>query len=442
MSWFDAKEHNRWLSYKMQSLLEFGHNSLVPAGFGFLDGSGEVDDKQPCWLYITARKTYVYSIGSLLGIPQCRKYCAHGIKALSDYFYDEENGGWFEAVQIQLDADGNAIVADGYGDKRGFATFCVLQAAAAATIANRPGAHELLKKAVEDQEKYWWDEEQGMVHSKWNRDYSQCDPYNGLVSPLHAAEAYLAVSDALHDVTWLDRAVRMLERVSHIAEANYWRIPEHYDEQWNPIPDYNIDNKDDYERPYGITVGHAFELTHLVLLARAMLEDTRREVPDWMLTMATEIFERARVDSWKRDGKPGFIQTIDFNGEPVDTNRQLWVPLQAIQATVSLFRTTQNMNGRSGDLEHYEHCYHSWLDYVAETIFEPTGLTHYHPIGHSEHKRPPKGHEGIYHAFQTMLSPRLPLAPTTAAAISHGKLDDPKWRPSLKKEKKKWFTFG
>lgn len=439
MSWFDALEHNRWLSHKMHTLLEFGHRSFVPTGFGHLLSTGEVEDNQPSWLYITARMTYVYSIASLLGIPQSRKYAQHGIKALSEYYWDREFGGWYEAIEQNLDADGKAVVPHSCDVKSGFATFCVLQAAATATVANREGAHELLNLAIEDQERHWWDEETGMVHTQWDRTYSTVDDYHGLVAPLHAVEAYLAVADATHDKLWLDRAVRILEKVSAIAEQYRWRIPEHYDSNWNTIDDYNSDDKHNYERPYGITVGHAFEFTHLILSARAMLEDAHRDVPEWMLTMATEIFERARVDSWKRDGNPGFIQTIDFNGVPVDTQRQFWVPLQAIQAAVALYRTTQNMGGRSGDLEHYEHCYHSWLDYVAESVFEPTGISHYHP---PEQQRRPRGHEGIYHAFQAMLAPRLPLAPTTATAVQSGKLDKPLWRAADVKKKSKWLSFG
>ncbi|MDO5747612.1 MAG: AGE family epimerase/isomerase [Actinomycetaceae bacterium] len=440
MSWFDAKEHNRWLSHNMHTILEYGHNAAIPTGFGYLRGDGTIDHNQPCWLYITARMTFVYSMGSIMGIPQCRKFATHGLKALETYFYDEEHGGWYEAIEAAPDDNGKAVPVKGHDGKQGFATQCVLLAAATATIANRPGAHELLAKAIDDQEAHWWDPEFSMVHSAWDTAYSQREAYNGLVAQLHAVEAYLSVSDAIHDQLWIDRAVDILHRVYQIAEANHWRIPEHYDAQWEPIYDFNEDDKFNFERPWGITVGHAFEFAHLTLLARAMLEDAGREVPEWMLTMATEIFDRARVDAWNRDGLPGFCYTTDYDGNPVDSRREYWVPLQAVQATVALFRTIQNTGGRSADLEHYEHCYHSWMDYVAEYVFERPGISHYHPASSSgvlpgeSH-----GHQGIYHAFQAMLAPRLPLSPTMALALSNGKLDKPTWRASKKKKKKAWF---
>ena len=53
------------------------------------------------------------------------------------------------------------------------------------------------------------------------------------------------------------------------ARANAWRIPEHYDQNWQPLPDYNVDRRSDQFRPYGTTPGHSFEWARLLLTLEA-----------------------------------------------------------------------------------------------------------------------------------------------------------------------------
>ena len=77
---------------------------------------------------------------------------------------------------------------------------------------------------------------------------------------MHAAEAFLAVGDATGDPAWHRRALRIVERlVRGVARAHGWRLPEHFDAQWRPVPAYNEDRPRDPFRPYGVTPGHALE---------------------------------------------------------------------------------------------------------------------------------------------------------------------------------------
>ena len=49
------------------------------------------------------------------------------------------------------------------------------------------------------------------------------------------------------------------------ARVHAWRIPEHYDENWQPLPDYNLHDRSDQFRPDGTTPGHSFEWARLLL---------------------------------------------------------------------------------------------------------------------------------------------------------------------------------
>ena len=76
---------------------------------------------------------------------------------------------------------------------------------------------------------------------------------------MHTVEAFLAVADVTGDNIWRERAGRIVCHVLEWAEENHWRIPEHFDENWNPLYTYNSEKKDDPFKPYGATPGHGIE---------------------------------------------------------------------------------------------------------------------------------------------------------------------------------------
>ena len=55
--------------------------------------------------------------------------------------------------------------------------------------------------------------------------------------------SFLIVGDVTHDKKWLDRAIRVASVIIHdVARNNHYRVNEHFDTQWNPLPDYNKGN--------------------------------------------------------------------------------------------------------------------------------------------------------------------------------------------------------
>ena len=79
-------------------------------------------------------------------------------------------------------------------------------------------------------EQRFWDDEVGMVVEQWDRTFTTLDGYRGVNANMHTVEAYLAAADVTGDRVWLDRALRVVERVVHgWAAQNSWRIPEHFD---------------------------------------------------------------------------------------------------------------------------------------------------------------------------------------------------------------------
>lgn len=427
MFWFDSIEHNRWLSACLQDLLDYGRKSEVKTGFACLDRNGEVDLEQPIQLYLTSRMVHVFSLGVLLGVPGCRRLVEHGIRCLNQYFRDPDNGGWFDAIEHELDQDGKAIPYKGRDDKRSYSHAFLLLGAASATAADRIGANELMQEAIRDNDLHWWDQEAGMVCESFNRDYSVCEDYRGLNSNMHMVEAYMLVAQVTNDSKWTERAIRILERVARVSREYDWRIPEHYDSQWQPLLGYNRDNPQETHRAYGSDVGHSFMFSRLMLEARAMLKNTKKEVPEWLREAATEIFERAREDAWRRDGAPGFVFTVDWEGKPIIRDRQAWVQFEAIGAAVTMLRAAQQEGASAEVVDHYEHCYRAWLDFAYEHFLVRGGRI-VHRL--SSENQPldlenQKLRDSVYHAVQAVLLPRLPLSPAFAMALAQGLLDKP-----------------
>ncbi|WP_199424512.1 AGE family epimerase/isomerase [Actinotalea solisilvae] len=412
MPWLQSPAHHRWLEGETDRLLDFGRASRVPdGGFGRQDEQGRLDPGHPTELWITCRMTYVYALGALLGRPGCGALVDHGLAALAGPLRDVEHGGWFAAVG----PDGPQ--GDEQRAKGAYPHAFVVLATASAAAAGRPGARELLDEALEVQLRHFWDEDAGMVVESWDRAFTTTEAYRGVNANMHTVEAYLAAADVTGDVAWLERAARITERVVHgLARGNAWRIPEHFDADWNPLLEYNADAPAHPFRPYGATVGHWLEWARLTLHVRAALLAAGREAGAWMVDDAVALFDASVAEGWAVDGAPGFVYTVDWEGRPVVRLRMHWVLCEALGAAAALHAVT-------GD-ERFDTWYATWWDYAAEHLLDREGGSWWHELGvdNAVSRTVWTGKADLYHAVQATLIPRLPLAPVLAPALARGLL--------------------
>jgi sulfoquinovose isomerase len=232
---------------------------------------------------------------------------------------------------------------------------------------------------------------------------------------MHSIEAYLAVADATGDGRWRQRALRIADRlVNREARAHDWRLPEHFDDGWNLLPEYNRDKPDDPFRPYGVTPGHGLEWARLMLHLDAALKADGSGSPEWLVPAAVALFDRAVLDGWYPE-KGGFAYTTDWDGVPVVERRFHWVVAEGIGAAATLERVT-------GD-SRFADWYAVFWDYARDTLIEGYGWVHEvdedgTPVGVTW-----PGRADWYHAVQATLIPRLPLAPSLATALAESRLD-------------------
>lgn len=262
---------------------------------------------------------------------------------------------------------------------------------ASATVAGHPRGREILDAALATVEERFWDDEYGMCSDTWNTDWTTLDPYRGINGNMHMVEALLAAVDAGAPAVWRERALRICTRVCGWAQANEWRIPEHFTADWVPLLEYNSDDPANQFKPYGATVGHGFEWARL--LAQTGVNE--------FLTAATSIYDRAALDGWQPGPTPGFVYTTDWFGRPVVTERLHWVVCEAISAAATFARLT-------GD-SRYESDYRTWWDVAADYFVDRENGSWHHEL--DERNEPAStvwsGKPDIYHAIQATWISRL-----------------------------------
>ena len=401
-SGLETQAHEQWLEAEGDRLLEFGRASQHPeGGFAWLDDDGVPELDSPVELWVTCRMTHVYSLGHMLGRPDCAALADHGVAALEWRFRDDEHGGWFAKVG----AEGPTTTS-----KTAYEHAFVVLAAASATAAGRPGGRELLDESLTVLLDHFWDDDPGMVVEEWDRAWSSLDEYRGVNANMHTVEALLSAADVLEDLALREKAQRILTRVVHdLAAGNEWRIPEHFDAAWTPLPDYNADEPAHPFRPYGATIGHWLEWARLALHLHAALGAA---APDWLLSDARSLFDAAVREGWAVDGADGFVYTVGWDGLPVVRERMHWVAAEATVAAAALHAAT----GEPA----YAGLYSTWWEYIDSCFID-------HQRGSWRHELSPtnepssltwQGKPDIYHAFQATLIPRMPLAPTLARALA------------------------
>lgn len=396
--------------------VEFAKGAKVPTGFGYLDEDGHVDPSKPVELWVTSRMTYVFALATLLGIPGTKEYLRHGVESLSKYFRDPVYGGWFSAIEATPDAQGDAVPVN--DRKEAYAHAFVLLAANAAFSADDPEAGYLLTQALDSQEEHWFDPAYGKVRESWDRAFTVTEDYRGANANMHTVEAYLANADLTDNREALDRAIEMCHFITNQARNHDWRIPEHYDQQWNPLPDYNKDQPAHPFRPFGATPGHGLEWSRLILQARGSLQRAGQAAPEWMLESAKALYIRAVADAWHVDGAPGFIYTTDFAGQPVTRQRMHWVVCEALGAAIVLKKVLEEEEPDSALLNQVVTSITQWREYAEKYLIEAPGRWRHELDPHNQPASETwPGKPDVYHFFQMLILPDLPVSPSFAAAL-------------------------
>lgn len=411
-----------WRRAEAARLIDFGRRAALPGGgFGWLGTRGDIDITQPRPLYANSRMIHVFTLAYLAGATGCEPLAVSGLQTLASRYVDRVNGGWFSSL------DFSGRVTD--SSKTNYAHAATLLAASSALAAGLPGADGAFAHTAATIEEHFWSDAEGCARESWNPDFTEPEPYRGANSNMHSVEAYLAAGDVTGDPVWPARALSIAANlIDGHARAHAWRVPEHYDESWQPLPDYNADRRDDTFRPYGTTPGHSFEWARLLLNLEAALTSSAQTAPAqtapgqtapaaWLLEAATALFDTAVADAWSPDGHPGFIYTVGPDGQPVVATRLHWVACEAVLAADALHR-------RTGEARFAEAAAR-WWEEIERSFVDRSGGSWWHEL--APDLTPTAftwpGKPDLYHAYQAVLFPSLPLSPAAAVALAQRSSD-------------------
>lgn len=401
-TWFDGIAHRHWLLAEGQRLLNHYARARVAGGFGLLDAKGALTSDRADTV-ATARMTHCYALASLMGVPGAGPLADHGIATLLDGpLRDTAHDGWFTA---EGQTEGKASYAHAF----------VALAAASATIAKRPRARDLLEAVSATIDDHLWIEEEGVMAPDSAVDWSNREAYRGANANMHATEAFLALFDATGQTRWLERALCLVTRFVHeIAAPRGHLLPEHFDENWAVLEDFNRDAPTDALRPFGLTPGHHAEWAGLALKVQAGLHAVHRNTRTWLLSDAMALFDRAMDTGWAADGAPGIVYTLGWDGSVSVDSRAWWVQAEAANTAYLLFRGTGQPR--------FEAQYRQLWDYIAGTFIDHEGGGWRHEVdarGQSTGKVYPL-RDDLYHAYQATLTPLLPPSASLAGALRRG----------------------
>ena len=407
-----TKENREFLQAARDELLAFGHQFPSPTGGAYWlgdDGTPWKDRNRETW--ITSRMIHVYSLGTLLGHPGSEELVDAGLKGLLGELHDKEHDGWYASVT----ADGQPV-----GPKQCYAHAFVILASTSALLAGRPGAQELLDHAKEVYDRYFWRENEGLSADTWNTEFTELDTYRGVNANMHTVEAFLAVADATNDETYRARAGRIVDHVVAWAKANDWRIPEHFDSDWNADLECNKDKPNDPFKPYGATPGHGIEWARLITQWTLSTYGKKADgtlpaeaVP--YIEAAEALFTRAVQDGWNADGAPGIVYTTDWTGKPVVHDRMHWTLAEGINTAAVLHQVT----GKGVYADYYS----SFLQYLDEIVMDHVNGSWFHQLDQNNQVLGTvwPGKSDLYHALQSMLIPYYSADLSIAKAVKENK---------------------
>jgi sulfoquinovose isomerase len=392
--------HPDWIRAQLGGLLDFCAAAADWQDGGF-DGLTSTGRRQPGpkHLYATARMTYGFTLGVMLGRPGCAELAEHGLQALRTIFHDDGHGGWF----AELSGDARSVTV---ARKETYGHAFVLLAASTAAQAGL-AAGDLLKEATETFDRWLYDESASLCVDSWDEGWQEPDSYRGLNANMHAVEAFLAAYCATGQAAYLRRAEAISGRLVGFAAPRQWRIPEHFTADWQPLPGYNRDRPGDGFRPFGATPGHGLEWARLLLQLRLIVPGEA----GGLLAAATGLFRRAVADGWDAS-RCGFAYTVDWAGREVSAQRLHWPLAEAIGAA----RYLEAATGQAA----YADWYATFWRMADQCFVDRQGGSWWHELDTGG--RPAgtiwAGKSDLYHVLNALLLGLLPPGPAVAAALA------------------------
>ncbi len=368
----------------IKEIISFYHPRCIDKELGgyihqFHD-DGSIDDPMTKHLVGTCRFIYIYSISYItFKDPEYKDAAELGLKFLREAHQQPDGGFAWLLNGKQVKDDTRYCYGHAF----------VLLAAAVATKAQIQGAREFTSEVYEILEKNFWDKNSELYVDEMEKDWKNISPYRGQNANMHMCEAMLSSFEATKEKKYLDRAHTLAKRIClDLTKNTGGLIWEHFNTDWTPDWDYNINDPKHMFKPYGYNLGHSIEWAKLLLI----LERYKPEA--WMLDTAKKLFDYAIEKSWDKDNE-GMHYTLTPDGEILDKDRYYWVLAETFAAASLIALRTKDKNywgwyDKVWEFSHkyfVDHKYGGWYRILDQdnqkysSLKSPPSKTDYHPIG-------------------------------------------------------------
>lgn len=130
-----------------------------------------------------------------------------------------------------------------------------------------------------------------------------------------------------------------------------------------------------------------------------------------LVAAAEHLAERAVDDGWNADGNPGFVYTVDWNGDPVIRNRLHWVLCEGLGAAAMLRQATGK--------DRYARWYEQWWGFADRYLIDRANGSWHHELdaANTPSGEIRKGKADLYHALTATVIPRIDPSATILSAL-------------------------
>lgn len=265
----------------------------------------------------------------------------------------------------------------------------VMLAAASANHLKIAGAADMISDVWDFLEDKFFEPAHNAYADEYDDTLTTLSSYRGQNANMHMVEALIAAYEATGDQRYLDRADSVAHKFTiDLAALGDGQIWEHYNKDWAPDWDYNIDKPDDLFKPWGFQPGHQVEW------AKLLLQIDAHNPADWHLENAVSLYHKAFDNGWDPE-YGGLVYGYAPDGRFADAHKYFWVQAEAIATAWRLYARTGDSRYRDDynrlwawSWDHLiDHKYGAWFRITSregkwiEPYKSPAGKVDYHTMG-------------------------------------------------------------
>ena len=317
--------------------MRFYHpRAIDPAGgmFHYFKDDGAVYDPRHRHLVSSTRFVFTYAMAyRQFGDPAYLDGLRHAVRFLREAHRAPDGGGYAWML------DGRAVED---GTQHAYGQAFVLLAYAHATMAGLPESRPWIGETFELMEARFWDAAAGLYADEASQDWQTLSTYRGQNANMHAVEALLAAHAATGEPRYLERAYLVAGNITRRQAARCGGLVwEHYDADWQPDWQFNIDDPDNLFRPWGYQPGHFTEWAKLLVQLEARARGVLDVDLDWLLPTAEHLFGVAVEKGWDEENG-GLAYSLAPDLTVCDPHKYFWVQAESAAAAALLAARTGN----------------------------------------------------------------------------------------------------